>query len=74
MTNTKNTRKNNSTGIIFDYSLDTFEDLVFYLYAAMLAGALLSVVLILVVVYVLYRKEMRKWKNIQYQKPSFTRN
>lgn len=53
MTNTKNTRKNNSTGIIFDYSLDTFEDLVFYLYAAMLAGASLSVVLILVVVYVL---------------------
>ena len=47
------TRKKNSTGLIFDYSLDTFEDLYFYAWAAMLTVSALAVVLFLVVVYVL---------------------
>lgn len=46
-------RKNNSTGIIFDYTVDTFEDLYLYAWVAMLSGALLSVFLMLFVVYVL---------------------
>ena len=54
MTQNKNvTRKNNSTGIIFENTIDTFEDLYLYAWAAMLTGSALAVVLFLVVVYVL---------------------
>lgn len=53
MTKNHKTRRNNSTGLIFDYTLDTFETFYFYAWVAMLASVALSVVLYLVAVYVL---------------------
>lgn len=47
------TRTNNSTGAVFDYTLDTFEDFYLYAWGAMLTGVALAVVLFLIVVYVL---------------------
>ncbi len=47
------TRKKNSTGALFDYTLDSFEDFYLYAWVAMLTGVALAVVLFLVVVYVL---------------------
>lgn len=44
---------NNSTGALFDYTVDSFEDLYLYAWVAMLSGTALAVVLFLFVVYVL---------------------
>lgn len=46
-------QKNNSTGALFNYTVDSFEDLYLYAWAAMLTGSGLAVVLFLFVVYVL---------------------
>ena len=51
--NTALTRKKNNTGIIFENTIDSFEDLYLYAWAAMLTGSALAVVLFLVVVYVI---------------------
>lgn len=44
---------NSSTGQIFDYTLDTFENVYPLLWFAGLSGAMLAVILFLAVVYVL---------------------
>lgn len=44
---------NNNTGALFDYTVDSFEDLYLYAFASVLTGSALAVVLFLVVVYVL---------------------
>ena len=53
MTKNHKTQMNNSTGLIFDYTLDTFEDFYLYAWVAMLGSVALSVVLYLVAVYIL---------------------
>lgn len=53
MTKNTSTQTNNSTWLGFDLTLDTFADVYGLLFAAVLTGAALAVILFLVVVYVL---------------------